>query len=482
MSFPASHAGGVNSGEPRSEPMKRHESLQLLESPKVPRTEEPPVPEPKVKAARTGVRMVYDVEAITTEEVGLEEVWDAYPMDFKVDKDDTELQKGEDEGPPQLSEEQVAILDSEAALEEIKKLYDLTVIGPCTLDPFSVLPEQLVDTTIVKDWRFREGNSRRRCRIVAREYRNSQTNEDQYSPTSSFAAVRLLLAMALIHNLSVTSLDVKDAFLVVEQREVMFVEVPVWIRGLIHKDNNHTHWRLLHCLPGQRNAAMRWKEHFTALCVESGFQPYPGCSTVMRMIQGDRRVYLSVHVDDIIFVCKPEDVAWFSQTMGRTLTMKRDGPHLLGGSGFLHYLKKKITLTPEGILIQPNNTYIPKLIALLNISGRRGKGLAYHSTLESYNAELDLEQERLQGEQAVTFRSALGLILYIAQDRPDIKFPTKILATYMAHPCIKALAAVKHLALYLSGTETSGILLRACEPYDTVFDRWNESEIVEPDL
>ena len=69
MSFPASHAGGVSSGEPRSEPMKRHESLQLLESPKVPRTEEPPVPEPKVKAARTEVRMVYDFEAITTEEV-----------------------------------------------------------------------------------------------------------------------------------------------------------------------------------------------------------------------------------------------------------------------------------------------------------------------------------------------------------------------------------------------------------------------------
>ena len=112
-------------------------------------------------------------------------------MDFEVDKDDTERQKGEDEGPPQLSEEQVAILDSEAALEEIKKLYDLNVIEPCTLDPLSVLPEQLVDTTIVKDWRFREGNWRRRCRIVAREYRNSQTNEDQYSPTSSFAAVRL---------------------------------------------------------------------------------------------------------------------------------------------------------------------------------------------------------------------------------------------------------------------------------------------------
>ena len=132
-------------------------------------------------------------------------------------------------------------------------------------------------------------------------------------------------------------------------------------------------------------------------------------------------------------------------------------------------------------MIQPNNTYIPKLISLLKISGRRGRGLPYHSTLEAYNAELENENERLEGEQAATFRSALGLILYISQDRPDIQFSTKTLATYMSRPCVKAMAAVKHLALYLTSNEEGGILLRRCEPYDAVFDRWNESELVEPD-
>ena len=315
---------------------------------------------------------------------------------------------------------------------------------------------------------------------MAREYRDGQTNEDQYSPTSSFPAVRLLLVLSMLDDLAVTALDVKDAFLVVDQKEVMFVVIPERIRELAH--DGATHWLLLKCLPGQRDAALRWNEHFTGLCSEVGMESYAGCSTIMRLIQGDRRIYLSVHVDDIILICKPEDVEWFSQTVGRTLSMKKDGPHRQGEGGSLYYLKKKITLLSEGILIQPSNTYISKLTALLKTSGRIKRGLPYHSTLESYCPDSDYEPERLVGENAALFRSALGLILYIAQDRVDIQFSTKVLATYMAHPCAKAMAAIKHLALYLDATADAGILLRRCDAYDTTFDRWSEEEVVEPDF
>ena len=475
-------SGGASSSQAvggSSTTTKRQEEFGDSERPKVPRVDEPAVPEPKVKAARTEVRMIHDIEAGISDEIGLEEQWDIAPPDEDYFDDETELQRGEGEGPPQVSDEQLAYLDGEAALEEIKKLHDLKVIEPCSPDPSTIPPEQLVDTTLVNDWRFREGCWRRRCRIVAREYRDGQTNEDQYSPTSSFSSVGLLLVMAMIHNLAVTALDVKDAFLVVDQKEVMYVLIPTWIRELAQ--DGATHWLLKKCLPGQRNAALRWNEHFISLCTEMEFEAYAGCSTIMRRIQRDKRIYLSVHVDDIILISKPEDVDWFSQTVGRTLTMKMDGPHLQGEGGSLYYLKKKITLLAEGILIQPNNTYIPKLIALLKVSGRRKRGLPYHATLESYCPENDLESERLSGESASLFRSALGLILYVAQDRPDIQFSTKVLATYMAHPCVKALAAIKHLALYLDGTSDVGILLRTCDPYDTTFDRWNEEEIVEPD-
>ena len=66
--------------------------------------------------------------------------------------------------------------------------------------------------------------------------------------------------------------------------------------------------------------------------------------------------------------------------------------------------------------------------------------------------EKDLEAERLVGESAALFRSAPGLIPHISQDRPDIQFSTKVLATYMAYPCVKAMAALNHLVLYWDGT------------------------------
>ncbi len=102
-------------------------------------------------------------------------------------------------------------------------------------------------------------------------------------------------------------------------------------------------------------------------------------------------VYLGVHVDDIILICRPQTVDRFSQTVGRTATMKVDGPQRQGEGGSLYYLKKKITLLLEGVLIQPNNTYLPKLIALFKVSGRRKRGLRYHATLEPYSQEIAWE-------------------------------------------------------------------------------------------
>ena len=80
----------------------------------------------------------------------------------------------------------------------------------------------------------------------------------------------------------------------------------------------------------------------------------------MKLSSPERNVFLSVHVDDILFIGKPEDVSWFSKTAGSSLTMKIDGPHEQGNGKMLHDLKKRIT---EGVLIQPKK----KLISLLKI-------------------------------------------------------------------------------------------------------------------
>jgi len=142
-------------------------------------------------------------------------------------------------------------------------------------------------------------------------------------------------------------------------------------------------------------------------------------------------------------------------------------------------LKKRITTREDGILIQPNAAYVPKLVAMMKVSGRRKKGLPYHATLETFNAEFAVESEMLDGQQAGLFRSGLGLTLYMAMDRPGIQFAVKALSSYMSRPSVKALSALKHLASYLEGTPDDGIRLLSTEKKGKMAtDFWKEDDFI----
>ena len=82
----------------------------------------------------------------------------------------------------------------------------------------------------------------------------------------------------------------------------------------------------------------------------------PGCRTIMKFIQGEGRPDPTVHVDDIIFVCRSGDVACFSNSSRKDVD--KEGRWLSSSSRrrFLHF-KKKPTLLPERTMVQPSNTY-----------------------------------------------------------------------------------------------------------------------------
>ena len=138
---------------------------------------------------------------------------------------------------------------------------------------------------------------------------NQNTDENTHSPTSAFAAVRILLILGMIYDLAVTALDIKDAFLVVPQPEdePMFVLIPEWIQAL-KPECKHNIWRLRRCLPGQRSAAQHWFAFFTGLCKRAGLVSFPGCPTVLKLVDKDHHIYLTVHVHDVLLVCNDKDL------------------------------------------------------------------------------------------------------------------------------------------------------------------------------
>ena len=210
---------------------------------KAQKMDDDPVPMPKVKASRTedNVNQVAEIDMCHNDE-------SMFPEDFEDDalevdsEDECVAGHGEGDGPPNVSSEKLQELEEKAALDEVEKLYKMEVIEPVTLFEDAAVNENVVDTTLVYDWRFRNQQWIRRCRIVAREFKTEATDENNFSPTSSFASVRMLLTFALIYNLAVTALDVKDAFLMVPQMEILYVKIPMWIRRWT--GSPHAHWLL----------------------------------------------------------------------------------------------------------------------------------------------------------------------------------------------------------------------------------------------
>ena len=84
-----------------------------------------------------------------------------------------------------------------------------------------------LDTRLVRDWRFKEDQWKRRARLVARELRDGDASSyATFSPTTPLAVIKMLVVMSLLHCLSLASIEVGDAFLQVPQTSLVLIEIP----------------------------------------------------------------------------------------------------------------------------------------------------------------------------------------------------------------------------------------------------------------
>ena len=107
----------------------------------------------------------------------------------------------------------------------------------------------------------------------------------------------MLLQLQMRTGLALYTLDVKDAFLLMDQPEDE--------RAMIVTEN--AQYKLKKNLPGQRNAAAQWFKGFCKVAKEYGLVQDVMQPTMMKMAQkddnpADGRLYLTIHVDDLLLV------------------------------------------------------------------------------------------------------------------------------------------------------------------------------------
>ena len=109
----------------------------------------------------------------------------------------------------------------------------------------------------------------------------------------------------------------------------------------------------------------------------------------------------------------------------------------------------------NGITVRADSEHIRELAKLTHV-----EKLKPRTTPTDHNlTKLSKDDEPMEENEVTRFRSAVGKLLYIAPDRPDIQFVSQGLAALMQRPTKAGWKYMKRVSSYLLGTIGEGILL-----------------------
>ena len=245
------------------------------------------------------------LEELSNAEAWIGEVGDILEQEFDDDVWDVDPGPHWDpnaEKAPDLSETELLKVDCDADLVEITRLLEMKVLRePAANEDVSGCNH--LTTKLVRDWRRRPGWTRR-SRLVAREFKtNSPWTEELFAPASTLGAIHAFLIWAISSGLEVVSLDIKDAYLQVDQPSPAVIMVDAKIFG--DGREGLVPYVLEKLLPGQRIGASAWYGFARSSLAEAGMESFPKEPTMFRRKAPDNRAGLVLHADDGLFGLNP---------------------------------------------------------------------------------------------------------------------------------------------------------------------------------
>ena len=373
-----------------------------------------------------------------------------------------------EEGPPKLEEHELEAVDRQSRKTEIERLMEMKVLKPISEDQATSGNYKHLSTKIVYDWRHRDGQWKRRGRLVAREFR-WLTDYDLaalFSPTGVASTVKLLSALFVsTDSYSLGSIDIGDAYLQVEQDEPTIVEVDgKW-------------YELGYTLPGQRTGSSAWFNKLQGIVEKYGLKSDDGLPALFYRLpkDGEPGIIILSHVDDLeVFATKRGFEDLVKKLKAEGLKVKVEGP-LERNHGSIGFLKRTFTATLEGVEISMNAKYVESLEEVLELEKAFAKklpipadgGRAIHNK-KGADTPLTPEDHHL-------YRKGVGILLYLAPERPDLMFALKKLSMKLASPTEGDLELLRFVGKYLKGCPDIHLLHKTSYPGCSFQEKRNRS-------
>ncbi|GJZ14044.1 zinc finger, CCHC-type containing protein [Tanacetum coccineum] len=139
-----------------------------------------------------------------------------------------------------------------------------------------------------------------KARLVIQGFRQKEGIDyfDTYAPVAHITTIRLLLALAAIHNLVIHQMDVKTSFLNGDLEEEVYMKQP---EGFVMPGNEHKVGKLVKSLYRLKQTPKQWHQKFDEVVLSSGFLLNQSDKYVYSKFDGSGKgVIICLYIDDML--------------------------------------------------------------------------------------------------------------------------------------------------------------------------------------
>jgi hypothetical protein len=276
---------------------------------------------------------------------------------------------------------------------------------------------------------------------------------ETYSPVVNMLSVRIILAIAHIHNLDSKSIDFVLAFPQAELDVDIWMELPRGMAPDHDEDNKHLYvLKLKKNLYGLKQASFNWFDKLKTGLVDRDFKP----SKVDPCLYYKKGMIVLTYVDDCIIVGnKMEDIDAFVESMQKgpenfILTDEGDIDKFLGIE--IEQLDDKRFEMKQPFLIERICTTLGLLNNEWDVASNTKATPVGKPVL---NKDLSGKPRKLSWK----YRTAVGMLSYLqGNTRPEISMAVHQTARFCNDPKLSHEQAIMRIGRYLLGTKSRGII------------------------
>ncbi|PNW85445.1 hypothetical protein CHLRE_03g186800v5 [Chlamydomonas reinhardtii] len=325
-----------------------------------------------------------------------------------------------------------------------------------------------------------DGTRRFKARLVVKGFaqRKGLDFDEVFAPTSRYAALRALLAIAVRRHLLLHQMDFKTAFLNGDLDEVLWMQQPQGFEtsdsgsdgsggggegasggsgadsgGAGRLSQRPLACRLLKSVYGLKQAPRCWYRKLSEKLGELGFTPATADPALFVRQDEAGLVYVLVHVDDLLVAAGcPVQLAAVKSAIGACFEVRDLGE----ASTYLGMQINRDPSTGEILLLQ--RRYIEELLQRHHMLDAKPRSLP----LPPGTRVLAASEQQPALTDGSEYRSLVGALNYLATcTRPDIAYALSLLARHMAAPTKVHFTLAVGVLRYLKHTAAMGLRFRA---------------------